>query len=238
MRTVTFAYPKSYLNDAQTHLAMAFDYALNELIIDPNLFGETFRRSEVAKLWSKGNPGVIAGTSGRELIESILEDRDKERTFPEPILKEERSPAYWTGWSLAYFQWLTSLSFDRILERISIQDWMEKYHPYHEMELSKLVDDLLSLFVQGETNLQRIRKQVGYTQKELSVKSGVHLRNIQMYEQRRNDINKAQVQHLSSLAKVLFCDMEDLTEPVLASLMTNDSSWDDLVELDDPEIAK
>lgn len=214
---MTSAYPKSYLNDAQSRLAMAFDYALNDLGIDADAFGETFRKSETADLWSKGNPSVISGKSGREIIETVLSREEKNRLFPEPIWKEERSPAYWTGWSLAYFQWLTSYSFDRILERISIQDWMEKYHPYHEMELSQLVDDLLTLFAQGETNLQRIRKQVGYTQKELSAKSGVHLRNIQMYEQRHNDINKAQAHLLFSLSKALFCDVEDLLEPFAGS---------------------
>lgn len=45
--------------------------------------------------------------------------------------------------------------------------------------------------VQTETNLKRIRTAKGYSQKQLAELSGVSLRSIQMYEQRRKDINKA-----------------------------------------------
>lgn len=40
----------------------------------------------------------------------------------------------------------------------------------------------------------------------------MELRSIQMYEQRRNDINKAQVETLYKLARVLGCNIEDLLE--------------------------
>ncbi len=126
--------------------------------------------------------------------------------------KLERSPVYWAGWSLAYFQWLTSKSFDEILERIPLSTWIDYYHPYHEMELSHLIDDLLLKFQAMETKLQTRRHQLGLTQAELAKKSGVHLRNIQMYEQRNNDINKAQAGTLHSLAKTLQCQIEDILD--------------------------
>ncbi len=64
----------------------------------------------------------------------------------------------------------------------------------------------------SETNLKRIRKANGCTQKELSEMSGVSLRSIQMYEQRNKDINKAQLASVYRLAKSLGCTMEDLIE--------------------------
>ena len=63
-----------------------------------------------------------------------------------------------------------------------------------------------------ETNLKRIRTTYGCTQAELSKRSGVSLRSIQMYEQRNKNINKASVETIYSLAKVLGCSMEDLIE--------------------------
>ena len=63
-----------------------------------------------------------------------------------------------------------------------------------------------------ETNLKRIRKAYGCSQKKLAEMSGVSLRSIQMYEQRNKDINKAQSDSLYRLAKVLGCTMEDLLE--------------------------
>ena len=62
------------------------------------------------------------------------------------------------------------------------------------------------------TRLQRFRKYAELTQLALSEKSGVSLRSIQMYEQRKKDINKAQVNTLISLSKTLGCSVEDLFE--------------------------
>ena len=52
----------------------------------------------------------------------------------------------------------------------------------------------------------------GLSQSELSKRAEVELRSIQMYEQRRNDINKAQAETLFKLARVLGCNIEDLLE--------------------------
>ena len=63
-----------------------------------------------------------------------------------------------------------------------------------------------------DTNLKRIRLSYGCTQNELAERSGVSLRSIQMYEQRNKDINKASVDTVYRLSKVLGCTIEDLIE--------------------------
>ena len=60
--------------------------------------------------------------------------------------------------------------------------------------------------------MKRIRTAYGCTQAELAKRSGVSLRSIQMYEQRNKDINKASVDTIYRIAKVLGCTMEDLVE--------------------------
>jgi len=50
------------------------------------------------------------------------------------------------------------------------------------------------------------------TQNELAAASGASLRMIQLYEQRKQDINKAQAITLARLAHVLGCAAEDLLE--------------------------
>ena len=52
----------------------------------------------------------------------------------------------------------------------------------------------------------------GCSQAELAKKSGVGLRSIQLYEQRKKDINKAGAESLYKISKVLGCAMEDLLE--------------------------
>jgi len=63
-----------------------------------------------------------------------------------------------------------------------------------------------------ETKLKRIRESRGISQSELSEMSGVKLRSIQMYEQKVNDIDKAQAQTLYKISRVLGCNIEDILE--------------------------
>ena len=62
------------------------------------------------------------------------------------------------------------------------------------------------------TNLERLRTRAGLSQAMLSQLSGVHLRSIQMYEQRQNDISKAQFNILNALARTLSCTIYDLMD--------------------------
>ena len=62
------------------------------------------------------------------------------------------------------------------------------------------------------TNLKNIRENRGLSQSELSAASGVQLHSIQLYEQRVNDIDKAQAQTLFKISLALGCKMEDLLE--------------------------
>ena len=57
---------------------------------------------------------------------------------------------------------------------------------------------------------------MGLSQSELAQRSGVNLRNIQMYEQRVNSIDTAQAHILYKLSRVLGCDVEDFLEEPMA----------------------
>ena len=84
----------------------------------------------------------------------------------------------------------------------------------HEADESKFVEEAEKIINRNKANekakLHKIRKARGFTQKELSDASGVSLRMIQLYEQKQNDISKAQVNVVVSLAKALGCEVEDL----------------------------
>ena len=88
--------------------------------------------------------------------------------------------------------------------------------PLHEADINKFVsvaeEVLANNKKKSETNLSRLRKARGLSQKELSEASGVALRMIQLYEQKQNDINKAKGSSLQSLAQALGCRIEDLFE--------------------------
>lgn len=88
------------------------------------------------------------------------------------------------------------------------------YSVYHEMDITQFIDTLDRFYneIDAETKLKRIRESRGLSQADLANESGVHLRSIQMYEQKVNDIDKAQVQTLYKLSRVLGCTIEDLLE--------------------------
>ena len=86
----------------------------------------------------------------------------------------------------------------------------------HEADESKFVDAANELIARNKekrkSKLSDIKKARGFTQQQLSKASGVTLRMIQLYEQRQNDISKAQVTVVIDLAKALGCEVEDLLD--------------------------
>ena len=97
---------------------------------------------------------------------------------------------------------------------LTFDDLQKMYYTLHEADITKFVDIAEERIKEHfkDTNLKRIRTAYGCTQAELAKLSGVTLRSIQMYEQRRKDINKASAETLYSIVKVLGCTIEDLIE--------------------------
>ena len=120
---------------------------------------------------------------------------------------------YWAGWVLAQFQHKEGYSFYKINNSLPIEEVLRLYPTLHEADVTKFFDVASTYFKKSEiTNLKKIRQARGLSQSKLAGLAEVELRSIQMYEQRRNDINKAQVETLYKLARVLGCSIEDLLE--------------------------
>ena len=88
------------------------------------------------------------------------------------------------------------------------------YPTYHEMDITQFIESMNRRYneVVLDTKLKKIRESRQISQTELSKLSGVSLRSIQLYEQKVNDIDKAQAQRLYKLSRVLGCAIEDLLE--------------------------
>lgn len=88
------------------------------------------------------------------------------------------------------------------------------YSVYHEMDIGHFIEDMNKRYmsITQEIHLKTIRENRGISQVELAALSGVKLRSIQMYEQKVNDIDKAQARTLYKLSRVLGCNIEDLLE--------------------------
>lgn len=208
------AYNELYLNDAMKNLGVAFDYGINTYKINPDSFSQYFTYSRMSKLIEIGNPNAISGISGIELTQEILKDTFKKVKIYHKKFKQEKTKEYWAGYVLAYYQWHSCKKFQDILDRISLNEIINLYPIYHEMDISHFVNYMDKAYKEREkeTKLAIFRKNIGLSQSELAEKSTVSLRSIQLYEQRINDIDKAQAHTLFKLSIVLKCSIEDLLE--------------------------
>ena len=210
------AYNELYLDDAMNNLGDMVDFAVRDLGFNPDEFFGWFISSGISSKFEKGNPKYIAGMSGYELAEAVLNETNVSYNKKDPSYGDNKGREYWSGWILAYYQWITNKRFeDLVKDGLNLSTVFSMYI-LHEADESKFVESANELIARNKENkkskLHNIRKARGFTQQELSKFSGVSLRMIQLYEQKQNDISKAQVGYVINLAKVLGCDVEDLMD--------------------------
>ena len=205
------AYDKNYLSKAQSSLASMIDFAVYDLKIPLEKFYQSFLASPVSERFESGESSIIAGLSGVELALEVIGDENLAKKYRPAA---NRSPEYWTGWALAYFQWQTNLTFKQINSLIPITEIRAMYNPYHEMDISQFCDKMTELYKsrKSETNLKKYRLAAGLSQSELAEVSGVPVRTIQQYEQRVKNINAAKAESVIALSKALECPVEMLME--------------------------
>ena len=210
------AYNELYLNDAMNNLGNMMEYAVYDCGYEPQEFFEEFVSSGIGEKFGKGNPRYVAGLSGVELVSEVVK-KSRDKYLNKPVTYFEfKGKEYWAGWIMAYYQWYRNMRFEDMIRNGLDMERVISMYILHEADVSKFVDVADEIIEKCKkdkiSNLQRIRKFRGITQKKLSEESGVTLRMIQLYEQRQNDINKAQAEVVLRLANVLGCKIEDLME--------------------------
>ncbi|MCL2019462.1 MAG: helix-turn-helix transcriptional regulator [Oscillospiraceae bacterium] len=220
------AYKQTYLNNAANTFGSMMDYAVNDCGLDGNLFLHMFVSSGLAEQFERGNPKIIAGMSGLDLANRTIETITGETpTVKHTDRTDERTPEFWAGWALAHYQWHQAKSFSSILRAFPFSEITDRYYPLHEADISKFYSVAESVITKAspQTNLKRLRETADLSQAKLAEEAGVSLRSIQMYEQRKKDVNRAQAITLVKIARVLGCEVEDLLESESArELQRND----------------
>ena len=209
------AYPETLLPNVRSQLADAADYAVVDLGVPIDEFFSLFAASDWARRVERGDRSTVLGISGIELARNVLAEKTGEREFKTARESLRRTKAYWTGWVLAYYQWKSNRTFREILRALPASTIEQMYGVYHEApeeRFAATADEILREKI-PETRLKRVRSAYGCSQSRLSEMSGVGLRSIQMYEQRRKDINKAEAESVLRLARALGCEIEDIMEP-------------------------
>ena len=208
------AYDELYLSNAQNILGHAADFAIMTLGVDPSLFGNALAVTEAAKQFAAGNPRYVAGMNGCELAREMLDEARVSHQDADDAMYLDKSPEYWSGWTLAYYQWYAGCSFMEILSAISFDQILQMYPLYHEMDITQFVDQMDAQMRQAstQTKLRQRRDTCGMSQSDLARDADVPLRQIQLFEQGQRDINKTSAVTLFKLSKALHCKMEDLLE--------------------------
>lgn len=208
------AYGEEYLTSAQRVMGDMLDYAVYACNMEADSFFDLFLVSEHSKQFENGNPTYVTGMTGCELARKIILESGMRTAESPDEMYLDKSPEYWAGWALAFYQWYTAKRFAMIHSAVSIQQIVMLYPALHEadpLKFVEVIDERLHQYY-TDTSLKRIRKCARLSQSELSALSGVPLRQIQQFEQRQRDINKAQAGTLLRLGKVLGCNIEDLME--------------------------
>lgn len=208
------AYDELYLERARDVMAHMLDYAVHGLGYGLEEFFEQFLVSDICPKFERGQASVVAGMSGTEIVLEIVKKEPTADDAREEIVLMHRSPEYWLGWALAYYQWYSNMRFSEILDSVSIGDIRNMYDKYHEMDIRHFAErmDQMCHEIRRETRLKKYRTLIGLSQSELAKKTDIPVRTIQQYEQRQKNINKAQAEYLVRLAKCLYCEPSDLLE--------------------------
>ena len=131
------AYSEIYLDDAMNTLAEVFSYTPDARQAD--VLFQRFVMSGIAYQFGKGNPRYLNMPS-QALFYEIVGD-SMPLIYPRGM---GRSPQYWCGYVLAYYQWYTGLGFEKIGWRLPPSRIIDMYHPLHEADIQKFVDELLT----------------------------------------------------------------------------------------------
>ena len=177
---------------------------------DLTRFYDSFLASEYSRRFESGESAVIAGMSGHELAYAVISENE-ELAMKGMDYSIDRSREYWCGWSLAYYQWYSGRSFRYINRLAPIDEVCGMYPVYHEMDIRQFSDYLDEKDIEYKRSaFKRLRAYLGISQRELAQRSGVPLRTIQQYEQGQKQLSHARADVVVSLAKALYCRIEDL----------------------------
>jgi hypothetical protein len=137
---MTHAYRETYLDGAMNALGDAFDFAVYDCKIELAEFFSFFLISGIADAFGRGAPKYVAGLSGAELASEVLLKTKGRRPEAVPSENIDKSPEYWAGWILAYYQWYTGRSFKELHELgITTDHLLHLYPTLHEADTGKFV---------------------------------------------------------------------------------------------------
>ena len=222
------AYNINYLNNVKSNLGAMLDCGVNTLEFGMRDFYNMFLSSDMSDKFNRGDCYAICTLGGVELAEYVVCNAMNNskyfhvRKASDPAYNQQLSDAiinvnsaeYWTGVVVATYAWEQNISFDELDRLIPIEEIFELYAEFRDAD-SLVINirlDEMRAAASSVTRLKAHREIMGLSQSELASRSGVPVRTLQQYEQKRKNINNAKATYLVNLAGALHCDVRDLME--------------------------
>ncbi len=202
------AYDKCYLEDTMSNLGAMLDFAVGSCGEDLSLFWSRFIASGLSGQIEKCNPRYLCGLSGTEMAVEVCRKTGAPLPAGDGIV-DIGSPEYWTGWTIAYIQWYLNLGFDVIeYGGLPITELYNVYSPLHEADLSRSVQFAEAYLQRGtERRFKNMRKNAGFSQEQLSVRTGIPIRTIRAYEQGALSLDRASAANTRLIESALGCKL-------------------------------
>lgn len=205
------AYSELYIEGVMIKLGDMLEYACIDGEYDLDAFWQLFLRSRVSIGIENGNPKYIAGMSGVELAQIVMEEVDYNTDFPEPSWNSNRSDIYWCGWVLAYYQWYCALSFKIISEKLTLRMLRKMYGTLHEADIHKCIDVLDNMAIINVRHTVREWRQIrNWTQNELAQRAKVDISQIQRLEYGERKLENMTLKAALNIANALGVRIEQI----------------------------
>lgn len=205
------AYSDLYIEGMMVKLGDMLEYACIDCSYDIDAFWKLFLRSRVSIGIENGNPKYIAGMSGVELAQIVMEEVDYNTDFTEPSWNSNRSDIYWCGWVLAYYQWYCAVSFRILSEKLTLRMLRKMYGTLHEADIHKCIDVLDNMAIINVRHTVREWRQIrNWTQNELAQRAQVDISQIQRLEYGERKLENMTVKAALNIANALGVRIEQI----------------------------
>ena len=222
------AYNRSYLENVKSNLGAMLDCGINTLEFGPREFYNMFLDSDMSDKINRGDAYSICTLGGVELAEYVVcfamnnskyihVKKASDPAFNQHLndaIINVNSKEYWAGTVIAEYAWEKNTSFQELDGYISVEEVINLYKDFANADslvINIRLDEMLGA-KKKVAKLKMRREMLGLSQSELAQQSGIPLRTLQQYEQRRKNINNAKAVYLVDLASVLRCEVRDLIE--------------------------
>lgn len=209
-----------YINELSGILGEMFDYAVRGCNEDGDRFFEMFCKSDLAEGLTKEPAWQLGSINGKKLAQALVKEVSSathgsvnKLTESSDYEIDRTSIQYWAGRVLGLYFGHLNYSFKEIMLRKMNWSTILKMQALRRADVSILFSAFDSVVFTDNAPgalLKQRRMMLKLTQKELSEKSGVTLRMIQLYEQGRNDLTKAEAWTAAALSEALGCTVAEL----------------------------